>query len=148
MKVIFLDIDGVLNCRKTPNPKKRKCVIDPDLATRLLHVLKATGAKVVLSTSWRHLANNMRVFNGFSVPYIDKLGPGHKSQRRKAILRWLADHPNVSRYAILDDEDELFAGLPLFRTSKNAGLTEDTALDVERYLNGKAPLMPDAQLPP
>jgi len=28
MKVIFLDIDGVLNCDKTPNPRKFPYIVD------------------------------------------------------------------------------------------------------------------------
>ena len=31
MKVIFLDIDGVLNCKKTPNPRKFPYVVDKRL---------------------------------------------------------------------------------------------------------------------
>ena len=31
MKIIFLDIDGVLNCDKTPNPRKFPYVVDPKL---------------------------------------------------------------------------------------------------------------------
>jgi hypothetical protein len=33
MKVIFLDIDGVLNCDKTPNPRKLPYVVDKKLLT-------------------------------------------------------------------------------------------------------------------
>jgi hypothetical protein len=55
MKVIvFLDIDGVLNCKKTPNPRKLPYIIDPKLLKRFEGLLERTGAKVVLSSTWRH----------------------------------------------------------------------------------------------
>jgi hypothetical protein len=36
MRVIFLDIDGVLNCESTTNPRKLPYVVEP----RLLELLK------------------------------------------------------------------------------------------------------------
>jgi Swiss Army Knife RNA repair-like protein len=53
MKVIFLDIDGVPNCKKTPNPRKFPYVVDKKLLARLRKLLDKTGAKVVLSSTWR-----------------------------------------------------------------------------------------------
>ena len=43
MKVIFLDIDGVLNCDKTPNPRKFPYVVDKKLLRRLKKLLDRTG---------------------------------------------------------------------------------------------------------
>jgi histidinol phosphatase-like enzyme len=53
MKVIFLDIDGVLNCKKTPNPRKLPYIVDKRLLRRFKQLLARTNAKVVLSSSWR-----------------------------------------------------------------------------------------------
>jgi histidinol phosphatase-like enzyme len=53
MKVIFLDIDGVLNCDHTANPRKFPYVVDKKLLARFKKLLSRTGAKVVLSSSWR-----------------------------------------------------------------------------------------------
>ena len=52
MKAIFLDIDGVLNCKKTSNPRKFPYVVDGALLARYCRVLNSTGAKVVLSSTW------------------------------------------------------------------------------------------------
>ena len=54
MKVIFLDIDGVLNCKQTPNPRKFPFIVDPVLLGRLNRLLGLTDAKVVLSSNWRY----------------------------------------------------------------------------------------------
>ena len=47
MRIIFLDLDGVLNCSKTHNPRKLPYVIDPKLLRRFERLLDGTGAKVV-----------------------------------------------------------------------------------------------------
>jgi hypothetical protein len=54
MKVIFLDIDGVLNCKKTANPRKLPYVVDLRLLARLRRLLGRSGAKVVLTSTWRY----------------------------------------------------------------------------------------------
>jgi histidinol phosphatase-like enzyme len=53
MKVIFLDIDGVLNCKHTPNPRNFQFIVDPVLLNRFNNLLKLSGAQVVLSSNWR-----------------------------------------------------------------------------------------------
>ena len=56
MKVIFLDFDGVLNAPTVPfigSTLHRGLRLSPSLIERLNRVVRDTGAKVVLSTSWR-----------------------------------------------------------------------------------------------
>lgn len=63
MKVIFLDIDGVLNYlpdrpRETvPNfvQQDERCYgLNPALVAQLKRIIEATDAKIVISSSWRH----------------------------------------------------------------------------------------------
>ena len=42
MKIIFLDIDGVLNCKETPNPRKFPFMVDDTLLQRLKLLLEMT----------------------------------------------------------------------------------------------------------
>lgn len=139
MKIIFLDIDGVLNgynywntlgwklvcktkirglCiwyRKATNPfgiHKRK-------VKRLSKIVKATGAKIVLSSSWRfgwwktpyeEQPKDHRqltdLFNKYNIEVID-ITPRDKDGRRdKEILSWLSVHESeVDKFIILDDEN-------------------------------------------
>ena len=61
MKIIFLDVDGVLNTSETfrrrrieyEKTKKWNVEIDLDRVARLKYIINMTGAKVVLSSSWR-----------------------------------------------------------------------------------------------
>ena len=48
-KVIFLDIDGVLNSNCSTEP-----TIAEDMVKRLAYIVDKTGAFIVLSSSWRY----------------------------------------------------------------------------------------------
>jgi Swiss Army Knife RNA repair-like protein len=136
MKVIFLDIDGVLNCEKTRNPRKFPFVVDKKLLARLKKLVAETGAKVVLSTSWRLDPIGRLAAKHFGVPFYDICPNMPRSSRSKEILAWLKKHPNVTRYAVIDDDDDDLDGLPLFQPSPQSGLTTHIARGVKRYLNG------------
>jgi HAD domain in Swiss Army Knife RNA repair proteins len=137
MKVIFLDIDGVLNCAKTPNPRKFPYVVDKRLLGRLKKLLDRTEAKVVLSSSWRLDPIGLFAAKHYGVPFIGVSPDKPRSPRSKEILDWLSDHPKATRYAIIDDEDDELDDLPLFQPSAETGLTMDIVRAAENYLNGK-----------
>jgi hypothetical protein len=136
MKIIFLDIDGVLNCKKTPNPRKLPYIIDKKLLARFKKVLDRTGAKVVLSSTWRFDPIGVIAAEYWDVPFIDVCPDLLKSSRRVEILRWLSRYPQTRRYAVLDDEDDELDDLPLFQPNSKTGLTPEIAKGVENYLNG------------
>ena len=137
MKIIFLDIDGVLNCEKTPNPRKFPYVIDKKLLTRLNRLLERTKARVVLSSSWRCDPIGLLAAKHWGVPFIDVCPDKPKSTRGKEMQKWLAYHPRVTRFAVIDDEDDELDDLPLFQPSNKTGLTHRIAKGVEDYLNGQ-----------
>jgi HAD domain in Swiss Army Knife RNA repair proteins len=136
MKVIFLDIDGVLNCVKTRNPRKFPYVVDRRLLRRLTRLLDRTGAKVVLSSSWRLDPVGLLAAKYWGLPFLDICPDKPRSPRRSEILGWLSAHPRVTRFAVIDDEDDELDELPLFQPSNRTGLTPEIATGVERYLNG------------
>jgi hypothetical protein len=137
MKVIFLDIDGVLNCDKTPNPRKLPYIVDKKLLTRLKKLLARTNAKVVLSSSWRCDPIGLLAAEYWDVPFIDVCPDKPKSPRGDEMLKWLSLHPNVKRFAVIDDEDDGLDDLPLFQPSQKTGLTMEVVRAAEKFLNGK-----------
>jgi hypothetical protein len=137
MKIIFLDIDGVLNCDKTPNPRKFPYIVDKKLLERLKRLLERTKAKVVLSSSWRCDPVGLLAAKHWGVPFIDVCPDRPKSPRRKEMLTWLAEHPRVTRFAIIDDEDDELDDLPLFQPSSKTGITPAIVKGVEKYLNSE-----------
>jgi hypothetical protein len=137
MKVIFLDIDGVLNCKKTPNPCKFPYIVDPKLLKRFQRLLKRTGAEVVLASTWRYDPAGLFSAKHWGIPFIDVTPDMPKKPRRNEILAWLKDHPNARRYAVIDDEDDELDELPLFQPSGSTGITEKIVKGVADYLNGR-----------
>lgn len=111
MKVIFLDVDGVLNSDEHFNRVRNSNVkgIERDIDVQKIQLLKKaideTGAKVVLSSSWRHsimgeyLKELLASYNIYtdSTPFI-------KNERGLEIKQWLTEHLNVENFVILDDE--------------------------------------------
>jgi Swiss Army Knife RNA repair-like protein len=57
MKVIFLNVDGVLNNGKTTEMYRSFVGIDPSLAQLVTHIVKNNNCEVVLSSSWRLLGH-------------------------------------------------------------------------------------------
>jgi HAD domain in Swiss Army Knife RNA repair proteins len=136
MKIIFSDIDGVLNCRATPNPRKLPYIADPQLVERLRTVLERTQAEVVLTSTWRYDPAGLFSAKYWGIPFIDITPDLPKEPRRNEVLSWLRDHPEVTRYAVLDDEDDELDGLPLFQPLAVTGLTEPVAQGLIDYLLG------------
>lgn len=115
MKVIFLDIDGVLNCQAS----KSRCAgfigIDDDKVERLREIVKATNAEIVLCSSWKtgwehhfkdaqdELANYLdRKLKREGLRILDKTTDSSWN-RGYGIQSWLATK-KVSSWIVLDDE--------------------------------------------
>lgn len=131
MKVIFLDIDGVLNSVRTavayggyPHSLKPGSGFDWVAIRMIRGLCEATGVRVVLSSAWR-LNNDFRdVGKAFELPIIDRT-PSLLGPRGIEIQAWLDAHPEVERFAILDDDsDMLDVQMPFFvKTDGFEGLT-------------------------
>jgi len=137
MRVIILDLDGVLNCSKTHNPRKLPYVIDPTLLRRFERLLERTRAKVVLSSTWRYDPASLFSAKRQGIRFIGTTPDMPRKPRRNEILGWLKGHPKVARYVVIDDDDDELDELPLFQPSATTGLTDDIVKGVVDYLNGK-----------
>ncbi len=54
------------------------------------------------------------------------------------MLSWLSSHPDVQRFAVIDDEDDELDDLPLFQPSSAEGLTDEIVQAVTAYLDGRS----------
>ena len=117
MKVIFLDVDGVLNSdeyfEKVFNLIKSGAKIqgierniDVNKVKLLKEATDLTDAKVVLSTSVRYsqmgeMIKELLLKCGISVisetPFLN-------NERGKEIREWLGEHTDIEDFVILDDE--------------------------------------------
>lgn len=142
MKILFLDIDGVVNSAQfvksefEKNGKGGTVGIDPRLADIIKMIIFTTGCEVVLSSSWRLWDDTRQQVKREVVEYID-VTPDHKgtTDRGCEVIAWLKDHPEVTRHAILDDNSDFHKDQPLFKTSWETGITMDVAQQVVDHLN-------------
>ena len=143
-KVLFLDIDGVVNCQNTKQRHRGFIGIDPYMAFLVARIVEATQCDVVLSSSWRNSPDDSKeevrkqVVNFVDVTvdswYVRETQ--HHSTRGEEIQEWLDRHPEVEKYAILDDDsDMLDSQLPnFFKTTWLNGITPEIAEAVIAHL--------------
>lgn len=135
MKVLFLDIDGVLNSEEYAISlgKGGMLGINPEAVKILDRILEATGAKLVISSSWRGSSDLLADIRSNVGEYID-ITPRLSGIRGLEVKTWLDTNP-VDRYAILDDDSDFYKYQPLFKTTWKKGLTDEIADKVIEYLN-------------
>lgn len=133
MKILFLDIDGVVNSHSTTNFKDLY-PLDPYMAFLVGRIQLETGCKVVLSSSWRHHPEAMKHVSQRVVELLDKTPRSNNGFRGDEINAWLKEHPEVEKYAILDDDSDFYETQPLFQTTFENGLTDEIAEQVTEYL--------------
>lgn len=146
MKVLFLDIDGVCNslAYAQRNSMNLWHKTDPELVNLVRGIIEATGCEVVLSSTWRLYPEALAVVKRDVCQLLDCTPDMQDGAKRGIVPRgeeveaWLAGHPEVSRYAILDDEGDFLPGQPLFQTTFATGLTPEIADAVILHLNAIA----------
>lgn len=121
LRVLFLDIDGVLNSssyfRREVGEADGRCMaayentqLDPLAIERLNRVIDVTNAEVVISSAWR-IGNRIGAIQramrdrGFRHRLYCKTPVllGGEGLRNNEIQKWLDDNQPVERFAIVDD---------------------------------------------
>lgn len=117
MKIIFLDIDGVLNvyCQSRD---KYGCTFHDNLVDNLRWIIESTNAKIVVSSTWRLSGKqsilDMWEYRNLPGEVIDitpnlTYGSGLNSNTKRGneIQQWLDEHIDVTKYVILDDDSDM-----------------------------------------
>jgi hypothetical protein len=170
MKYLFLDIDGVLNhemwykdevvkSKDTYEHWWESC-FDPECVARLINILAQTGARLVVSSSWRHDPCLKEYFAKYGIPTDFDITPTIRREDENGMSVWvdrgeevelfLSTHP-CDNYVILDDdldfsEEQLnhhfvHCCVDLIQAFKEAhpgetGLTDRKMREAIRILNG------------
>lgn len=151
MRVIFLDVDGVLNTSDLIR-QFGSDHIDDVLVTLLARIVKETNAQIVLSSTWRirerdkvlvakALARHgLEIFD--STPVIQR--PGEFVERHEEIRAWiertnrLCDefqvNNKVEKFAIIDDFDDANVEGSFFQTNENHGITVEIVDKIIQHL--------------
>lgn len=115
MKIIFLDIDGVLNSKRTyyafkgyPIDLSNESLKRFDwVAIGLIRKLcKLLDAQIVLSSSWRRCFKIEDIALALNLPIIDKTPILFSGTRGKEIELWINKNKDVS-YCIIDDNNDM-----------------------------------------
>lgn len=153
MKVVFLDIDGVLNGHEmNDHPHCKSYSINKKSVKHLNFILDETGAKIVVSSAWRYMVHGgAMTLQGFEyllrTHYVACAGrildvtPRDEqiALRGEQIRAWLNSH-RVESYVVLDNLDLgiTACGHPFVQTDGNEGLTRQQAIQAVKILKGEA----------
>lgn len=148
MKIIFLDIDGVLNSwafwERKPIPEgaynhndlpaMADAMLDVEAVVRLNTLIERTGAVVVVSSTWRRLYGRTQLqevlgLAGFKGIVIDKT-PCLGGLRGHEIQDWLnyraKRRADVEAFVIIDDDSDMAHLMPnLVQTTCATGLLDE-----------------------
>jgi hypothetical protein len=119
-KLIFLDVDGVLNAHEWVG-EAESCDVRRDCVSRLNRIIRETGAKVVISSAWRYMVlGGAMTLDGFAymlrthgltagAEIIGLTCPDEQIPLRgDQIADWLFRRQVTNpppRYVVLDDDD-------------------------------------------
>lgn len=153
-KVIFLDIDGVLNSgawiermqgevTELGEPVTFQNSLDREAVKVLNKAIERTGAAVCVSSSWRlcyTMAHIRGMLNrhGFVGLVFDKTPRRTEfpCRRGNEIQDWLNEHPEVTNFVIIDDGSDMEHLLhKLVQTDFQFGLEERNLEDLVKQLN-------------
>jgi len=162
MKVIFLDIDGVLNVHGKQRDNYGQLFHKP-FEDNLRYIIEKTDAKIVISSTWRFAG--LQIMKdmwqkrklageviGITADCYQLIGEGkfkhyNDVKRGHEIQDWLKDHKEVKQYVIIDDDNDFLDNQRgnFIRTVNNInhidscdvgyGLTKICADDAIRILN-------------
>lgn len=160
MKVLFLDIDGVINTvgaelgfRYCLGRQEQEHMFDPACLYYLRNIVEETGCRIVISSTWRLGASLEEMKDWFECPIIkeaiiDKTpslsslsNPELKDrrgrvQRGEEIKLWLDAQPKVTRFAVIDDDTDMDVIKDnFFQTCSYDGLKKDVSKSVITHLN-------------
>ena len=158
MKIIFLDVDGVLNDRYTEETFEGFVFVSDEKILLLKEIIEATEAQIVLTSTWRKgwfYKDHDSTYNGEEVWLFEALQEklneygielfdyteeaGHRGDE---ISSWLKKHngETIEAYIVIDDmdEDELRCHSARFiQTDFEVGLTEHHVDQAIKLLNEK-----------
>lgn len=117
MRILFLDIDGVLNSevyyRKTLLLDSNSSRFDPEAVSMIKKLVDEFLLKIVISSTWRYGALDRLMFELKKHKLVDYLYNDwftpviHPAHRGKEIKLWLDFHPEVIDYVIIDDDENI-----------------------------------------
>ena len=161
-RIIFLDIDGVLNSNFWNNAHQKEIsdgtLIDEEKVRLLSILIKRTNANIVLHSGWKYWfdqdlrplrpeAENLAMMFTEEGLLIEDITPDHSTEeirrdkkfslvKADEILAWLEEHEDVDNWIVIDDLDLHSREIELHqvKTDPSTGLTIDDVYKAEKML--------------
>lgn len=157
MKILFLDIDGVLNSDNTQERyligERRYVGIDPLLLSILKNIVDKTDCRIVLSSTWRNIpcaldefkrnlkeAEIINSYIGMTINWDGRKTMMAESEPRSREIMEYVDSVKPDRFVAIDDvllSLEGSNGLFL-QTVEAVGITEEVAQKAIDFFNAEA----------
>lgn len=162
MKVVFLDIDGVLNSDFWNNAHQQEIsdgtLIDHEKVRLLSRLIRNTKAKVILHSGWKFWfdsegnplckeAERLISMLGKEGIKICDFTPDHTTEeiriakkfslvKASEILAWISQHDNIENWVVIDDLDLHNEEIKKHQVLPDAsiGLTSENVYEAERLL--------------
>lgn len=139
MKVLFLDVDGVLNTNsalRVIQPEGHMFKLDALLVDRLKVIVEETGCELVLSSAWRMFEGGREFLEEMLETRFLSQTERLQGWRGEEIQLWLKERPEVTNYAIVDDDGDMLESQlrNFFQTDPEHGLTETIAYRITYHL--------------
>lgn len=152
-RLIFLDIDGVLNSQEwfekrkklKPDSSVREFYmndLDPEAVARFKMLVMDVNAEVVLSSTWRLYEDRAKLVDEVVCDILSSTEECTSRIRGAEIQMWI--HKNIKlddrehlRYAIIDDDSDmlLWQKDDFFQTSFLHGLTDEICDKIRKHFN-------------
>lgn len=158
MKIIFCDVDGVLNNLTQQMISDSGLSLNPldnfysESVSLLNRLCRETGALVVISSSWRKIIRLRTQWNDIFQLWCKKLdeecfikvydltGSSDNGFRGREINNFISIHTqfkSIERYVIIDDESDFYPNQPRVKCSPYKGFDNARYMEALGILNGE-----------
>lgn len=146
-KLIFLDVDGVLNSDTywmslDEEEKYSLRHLDRNAIKKLKRIVDKTGAEIVVSSTWRKFNEDMCILatrlSAYGLDIMSETPVLYNKERGHEITAWFESHPEYKDaiYVILDDDADMNVHMDrLVKTDYIYGLTNSKAERAIEMLN-------------
>lgn len=151
LRVVFLDIEGVLNAAPwaagQPPPQSlwprsaaaawRQRRLDAACVGRLRRLVEQTSAAIVLTSDWRHrmsiveFVRLLSLYGYEAAPVVGATPAVVRASRGAEVAAWRVRNQSTCPYLCLDDDADFLPDQLLVQTRPELGLTDD---DVTRAI--------------